>query len=159
MLRASPEYRWLRRLGVEERDIIRAMRLARRTALVRSNDEAVVAVPSQRLGRLPRERLVSHSDLLALLQGAGHRVTVARVGRLPEEQQVYMVRVARGGAWCGCPATRLAGDPLCVHRLAAAVALYRRGRLDLLEWLPAAVAAKKRWRRARGGRRPPQGGR
>ncbi|KSW11562.1 hypothetical protein CF15_01625 [Pyrodictium occultum] len=146
VLRASREYTWLRRLGVEDRDIIRALRLARRSTLVSINREAVVAVPSQRLGLLPRERLVSHTDLLELLRGGGHRVTAARVGRLPEEQQLYLVRVTPSGASCSCPATRLAGDPLCIHKLAAAVLLYRRGRLDLLGWLPGAVERKKRWR-------------
>jgi len=149
LLKAAREYRWLRSLGVGERDVLRALRLASRSTLVRANDEAVVAVPSQRLGRLPRERVVSHSDLLALLAGAGYRVVATRVGRLPEGQQVYMVHVKRGGAVCSCPASRLAGDPLCVHRLAAAIVLYQRGRLDLLEWLPAAVGEKKKWRRTR----------
>jgi len=54
-----------------------------------------------------------------------------------------MVHVKQSGAECSCPASRLAGDPLCMHRLAAAIVLHQRGRLDLLKWLPAAVNEKK----------------
>ena len=150
VLRASKEYQWLRELGVSDEDARRALRLARRATLVKlGEDEAVVAVPSQRLGSLSPERVVSHRDLEALLRGEETRITTAKVGRLPEEQQVYLVRVTRGGATCQCPATRLAGDPLCIHKLAAAVVLYQRGRLDLLEWLPGAIKAKKEWKAKR----------
>ena len=145
-------YRWLRRLGVSDRDALRALRLARRSVVARLNrDQAVVLVPSQRLGVLSRERTVAHVDLAELLRG-GYRVTEARVGRLPEEQQVYPVRVTPRGAECPCPASRLAGDPLCIHKLAAAVKLYALGRSDLLAWLPRAVEEKRRWARLR--RRP-----
>ena len=150
MLQALREYKWLRRLGVSDEDILRALRLARRSALVRlGRDEAVVAVPSQRLGSVSPERTVTHRDLAQLITGREARITTTRVGRLPEDQQLYMVRVRRNGAECQCPATRLAGDPLCVHKLAAAIVLYRRGRLDLLEWLPRAIEEKKRWRATR----------
>jgi len=145
-------YRWLRRLGVSDRDALRALRLSKRSVVARLNrDQAVVLVPSQRLGMLPREKTVAHVDLAELLRG-GYAVTEARVGKLPEEQQVYPVKVTPRGADCPCPATRLAGDPLCVHKLAAAVKLYTLGRKDLLAWLPAAVEEKKRWIRLRGKR-------
>lgn len=153
-LRASKEYKWLRELGVSDEDARRALRLARRATLVRlGEDEAVIAVPSQRLGSLSPERIVSHRDLEALLKGKETRITTAKIGKLPEEQQVYLVHVTRDGASCQCPATRLAGDLLCIHKLAAAVVLYQRGRLDLLEWLPGAIRAKKERRAKRRARK------
>ncbi len=153
-LRAGKEYKWLRELGVSDEDARRALRLARRATLVRlGEDEAVIAVPSQRLGSLSPERIVSHRDLEALLKGKETRITTAKIGKLPGEQQVYLVHVTRDGASCQCPATRLAGDPLCIHKLAAAVVLYQRGRLDLLEWLPGVIRAKKEWRAKRRARK------
>jgi hypothetical protein len=144
---------WLRRLGVRDWDALRALRLARRAVVARLGPrEAVVVVPSQRLGVLPPRRPVAHVDLGALLRG-GYGVSVAEAGRLPREEQWYPVRVTPEGAVCPCPASRLAGDPLCVHKLAAAVKLYTLGRLDLLAWVPDAVEEKKRWLRLRGRRR------
>ncbi len=150
--------RWLIRLGAPPGDVARAARLARKATVVRIGEgEAVVAVPSQRLGMLPPERPVAHRDLLSLLAGEPPRVAEARVGRLPEEQQVYMVHVTPRGADCGCPASRLGGDPLCVHKMAAAMKLYTLGRLDLLAWLPRALREKARWRQRRQ-RREARGG-
>jgi len=141
--------RWLMGLGVPERDVVRALRLARRATVVQAGPRwAVVVVPSQRLGALPPRRPVAHEDLAALLRG-GHAVTVAEAGRLPAEEQRYPVRVTPEGAACPCPASRLGGDPLCVHKLAAAAKLYLLGRDDLLGWLPGAVEEKKRWLRLR----------
>ena len=154
VLRTSKEYKWLRELGVSDEDARRALRLARRATLVKlGEDEAIVAVPSQRLGSLSPERVVSHRDLEALLRGEETRITTAKVGKLPEKQQVYLVHVTRGRATCQCPATRLAGDPLCIHKLAAAVVLYQHGRLDLLGWLPGAVKAKREWKARRRARK------
>jgi len=150
--------RWLLRLGAPPGDVARAARLARRATVVRlEKDEAVVAVPSQRLGAVPPERPVAHRDLAAILEGGEPRIAEAVVGRLPEEQQVYMVRVTPRGAACGCPATRLGGDPLCVHKMAAAMKLYTLGRLDLLAWLPEAVREKRSWRQRRHRPRGAQG--
>ncbi|BEP18707.1 hypothetical protein PYJP_20590 [Pyrofollis japonicus] len=155
-LEATKEYQWLRRLGVSDEDARRALRLARRSVVVRlEKGEAVVAVPSQRLGALPAEKIVSHRDLLAILKGEEPRITATVTGKLPEEQQIYLVKVTPEGATCNCPATRLAGDPLCIHKLAAAVVLYRRGREDLLKWLPKALEAKKKWRELRKVREKP----
>ena len=151
--------RWLLSLGAPEGEILRALRLARRAALARLGPRsAVVIVPSQRLGLLPPRRPVAHEDLAALLRG-GHALTTAEAGRLPVEEQRYPVHVTPQGASCPCPASRLAGDPLCVHRLAAAVKLYTIGRDDLLSWLPAAIEEKRKWARLRSRRRraPPPG--
>ena len=142
--------RWLQRQGVPAGDALRAARLAKKSVVVKlSRGEAVVAVPSQRLGVVPREKTVSHLDLEALLRGGEARTVEARVGRLPAEQQVYLVRVTPGGAECPCPASRLGGDPFCVHRQAAALKLYTLGRLDLLGWVPEAARRREEWRRSR----------
>ncbi len=153
MARARPRrslpdaYRWLRSLGLRDWDIARALRLAKKSALARIGPhEAVVIVPSQRLGSLPREKTVAHEDLAAILRGT-HALTQARVGKLPPEQQLYPVHVTPQAADCPCPATRLGGDPLCVHKLAAAVKLYLLGRDDLLAWLPKAAEEKRKGRK------------
>jgi len=149
-LEAIEEYKWLRRLGVSDEDARRALRLARRSTIVRlGKDEAIVAVPSQRLGRIPAEKIVSHRDLLSILAGRESRIVATTIGELPEEQQIYMVKITANGAECSCPATRLAGDPLCIHKLAAAIILYQRGREDLLKWLPRAIEEKRKWRETR----------
>lgn len=135
-LAGTSTYRWLRSLGLRDSDIARVVRLARRSTIVRAEKEAaVVAVPSQRLLVYHKERIVEHVDLAALLRGGEYRTTLTRVGGLPVDQQVYLVRVSLDGAYCSCPATVLGHAPLCSHRLAAAVKLYEAGRRDLLSWL------------------------
>ncbi|MET1101732.1 MAG: hypothetical protein ABWW69_04565 [Pyrodictiaceae archaeon] len=139
-------YRWLLSLGVPEELARRAVRLARRASVVRmEEDYAIIIVPSQRRERLRPEHVVSHVDLEALLKGERMRHTVAVVGELPEDQQAYAVKVTREGASCTCPVTRLAHAPLCVHRLAAVVLLYRHDRRSLLAWLPKAVRDYLEW--------------
>ncbi len=132
---AEDVYRWLRKLGFRDEIVLRALRLAKRSIVASmSSGWAVVIVPSQRLGKLSRERIVSHTDLYWLLTGRGYRVSSVRVGKLPVSQQFYMVRVTKRGAWCPCPLSRYSAR-ICVHKLAAAIVLYQRGRRDLLTWL------------------------
>jgi hypothetical protein len=155
MLKAREVYKWLLEQGVPEDMARRALRLASRASIVRiGDDEAIVIVPSQRLGRMVPAHAVSHVDLAALVAGDQPRPRVTVVGELPEDQQFYSVHVRRDGASCQCPLTRLAGAPLCVHRVAAAVLLYEKGRRDLLAWLPKAAmeyrAWRERWLRSRG---------
>lgn len=142
-------FEWLLKMGVSERDALRVLKLSKRATVLRLNKrEAVIAVPSQRLWKLPRAHTISHMDLLDILEGRMPRHREVVVGRLPEDQQVYVVYVRRDRATCTCPATRLGKAPLCTHRLAAAAKLYSVNRLDLLAWLPSSIRAWYKWRRS-----------
>ncbi|ABM81300.1 hypothetical protein [Hyperthermus butylicus] len=139
-------YKWLRSQGVPEDLARRALRLAQKATMARlAEDEAVVLVPSQRLHQQNPVHSATHWDLLDIVEGRQPRHVDISVGRLPEDQQVYTVKITREDATCQCPLTRLAGAPLCVHRLAAAVLLYERGRADLLAWLPEAAKRYSEW--------------
>ncbi len=146
-------FRMLEALGVEDDKARRALMLAERSIIVVDEPRrVVVAVPSQRRGKLPPARRVSHVDLGSLLRGE-YRLREAEAGRLPEEEQVYMVEVSPGGARCGCPDTIYNKDPLCVHKLAAAVViadrLEPRRAAELLSWLPRTALRYRIWRRRR----------
>ena len=153
-LRGTRVYEWLRSLGLRDSDIVRVVRLAAKSTIVRIGDEeAVVAVPSQRLIIYHREKIVEHIDLASLLSGRKYETTLTRVGDLPTSQQTYLVQIAQGRAYCQCPATVLGHAPLCSHRLAAAVKLYEAGRGDLLGWLTKKLVRKwYLWRKKLGQR-------
>ena len=148
-------YMWLRMHGVPEDLARRALRLAQKAIIARlARDEATVLVPSQRLHSQHPVHRATHWDLLDIVEGRQPRHVDISVGKLPEDQQFYTIKITREGATCQCPLTRLAGAPLCVHRLAAAALLYEKNRMDLLEWLPEAAKRYTEWllKRKRGRR-------
>ena len=123
------------KLGIREADVIRALRLAKKAQIIHiSNKQAIVLVPSQRLHTIPREKVVPTADLYSLLQGH-YRIRSVKVGKLPADQQWYRVVIQREKAECTCPDTIYNRNPLCIHKLAAAILLYLRRRNDLLHWL------------------------
>ncbi len=150
-------FRMLEALRVGDDRARRALLLAEKAVIVVDEPRRlVIAVPSQRRGVMPPRRKTSHIDLESLLRGK-YSLREAETGKLAEEQQVYMVEVTPSGASCSCPDTVYNHDPLCIHKLAAAVVIADRlephRAAELLSWLPRAALRYRVWRRRRALRR------
>lgn len=136
-------------LGVRVANIVRALKLARKTQVVRvADNEIVVLVPSQRLYSMPREKIVSTVDLYSLLQGH-YMIKSVKVGKLPTSQQWYRVVIQQGKIECPCPDTIYNRNPLCVHKLAAIISAYLHKRYDILHWLEEYVKLHKKFIRGK----------
>jgi len=118
--------KYLLKLGIDNGRVIRGYRLAVRSQIVYFDKEKNVfhvLVPSQRLEKLKPAKLVTHMDILALAKGK-YCQTLGSVGKLPIEQQYYVVKISRDDIRCECPDTIYNKNPLCVHKIAAIIRIY-----------------------------------
>ncbi|WFO75232.1 hypothetical protein J4526_09225 [Desulfurococcaceae archaeon MEX13E-LK6-19] len=125
LLEIPKPIKYLKNKGIENGRIYRGYRLASKSSIVYYDEQGTVRVfvPSQRLGRLRPVKPIPHMDLKALAEGR-YKQTVSIKGKLPVEQQYYVVELTPNEFRCNCPDTIINKNPLCVHKIAALIRVY-----------------------------------
>ncbi len=125
LLEIPKPIKYLKNKGIENGRIYRGYRLASKSSIIYYDEQGTVRVlvPSQRLGRLRPVKPIPHMDLKALAEGRFEQ-TVSIKGKLPVEQQHYVVELTPREFRCNCPDTTINKNPLCVHKIAALIRAY-----------------------------------